>query len=282
MTTDNPYLIDTPALISFSGGRTSGFMLYKILEAYNFNLLPDIYVCFANTGKERPETLDFVNECAKQWKVNIIWLEYQRHAPYYKEVSFENASREGQPFTELIDTKKCLPSVFRRFCTADLKVRPITNLLKRKYKLDCWDMVIGLRYDEPQRVANMKNNDSKDWSTVMPLHENKITKRDIMTFWASQSFDLQLKPYQSNCELCFLKSYKQKINIIESNPPSYTWWITQENKFVYQDKKQNKSLPVLFQRNGLTYKQLEEIALSQESLFDLLNEDNPIDCFCTD
>ena len=37
--------------ISFSGGRTSGFMLYKILEANNG--LPDrAKVIFTNTGRE--------------------------------------------------------------------------------------------------------------------------------------------------------------------------------------------------------------------------------------
>ena len=29
----NPYKIDGPTCISFSGGRTSGYMLYKVIEA---------------------------------------------------------------------------------------------------------------------------------------------------------------------------------------------------------------------------------------------------------
>jgi len=44
----NPYKIEGPALISFSGGRTSGYMLYKILEAYDGKLPNDIHVVFAN------------------------------------------------------------------------------------------------------------------------------------------------------------------------------------------------------------------------------------------
>ena len=48
----NPYKIPEPALISFSGGRTSGFMLWKILQAYNGKLPEDIWVVFANTGKK--------------------------------------------------------------------------------------------------------------------------------------------------------------------------------------------------------------------------------------
>ena len=46
----NPYKIEGPALISFSGGRTSGFMLYHILQAHGGTLPEDYFVVFANTG----------------------------------------------------------------------------------------------------------------------------------------------------------------------------------------------------------------------------------------
>ena len=45
----NPYKIESPALISFSGGRTSGFMLYQILQAHNGSLPKDVHVTFATT-----------------------------------------------------------------------------------------------------------------------------------------------------------------------------------------------------------------------------------------
>ena len=56
-------------LISFSGGRTSAFMAKFCKEYYcNDNLL----FCFANTGKEREETLDFVHQCDKQFDLNVL------------------------------------------------------------------------------------------------------------------------------------------------------------------------------------------------------------------
>ena len=77
MTVDyaSPYFIEGPALISFSGGRTSAFMLHGILQAYDGQLPEDVVVAFANTGKEREETLRFVHECGLVWGVPIHWVE---------------------------------------------------------------------------------------------------------------------------------------------------------------------------------------------------------------
>ena len=58
----NPYKIHGPAIISFSGGRTSGFMLRKILDAHDGKLPEDVIVCFQNTGLEHPLTYEIVKE----------------------------------------------------------------------------------------------------------------------------------------------------------------------------------------------------------------------------
>jgi 3'-phosphoadenosine 5'-phosphosulfate sulfotransferase (PAPS reductase)/FAD synthetase len=60
----------------FSGGRTSGYMLNKLMEA-DKNFKNNYIVCFANTGKERQETLDFVHACEVNFDVEINWLEYR-------------------------------------------------------------------------------------------------------------------------------------------------------------------------------------------------------------
>lgn len=56
----NPYrLPDGNVQIAFSGGRTSAYMLHKLLDA-NGGLPDRAVVTFQNTGREMPETLDFV------------------------------------------------------------------------------------------------------------------------------------------------------------------------------------------------------------------------------
>ena len=64
----NPYLLDLPAVVNFSGGRSSGFMLYKIWEAFDFNWPDNCAVIFNNTGHEHPETYNFIHRVSEKWK----------------------------------------------------------------------------------------------------------------------------------------------------------------------------------------------------------------------
>lgn len=73
----NPYLLPPPSVVSFSGGRTSGYMLRMILDAHGGALPDGVKVVFCNTGKERHETLDFVERCSLEWGVPVTWLEYR-------------------------------------------------------------------------------------------------------------------------------------------------------------------------------------------------------------
>jgi 3'-phosphoadenosine 5'-phosphosulfate sulfotransferase (PAPS reductase)/FAD synthetase len=88
-------------IINFSGGRTSAYMTKRLIDMG----LTDYIVTFQNTGKEMPQTLDFVNECDKRWGLNIVWLEY-RFGNQFEVVSYETASRDGRPFAELIEHNK--------------------------------------------------------------------------------------------------------------------------------------------------------------------------------
>lgn len=78
----NPYLLPAQSVVSFSGGRTSGYMLRHVLDAHDEAGAPRPVVIFNNTGKEREETLQFVEECAIRWDVPIRWLEYRYDAPH--------------------------------------------------------------------------------------------------------------------------------------------------------------------------------------------------------
>ena len=97
----NPYRIEYPAIISFSGGKTSGYMLAKIIEAYDGKLPNGIKVVFCNTGLEHEKTYEFIKACEDNWGIEITWIEYQgkQQDERFKLVSFETASRKGEPLS---------------------------------------------------------------------------------------------------------------------------------------------------------------------------------------
>jgi 3'-phosphoadenosine 5'-phosphosulfate sulfotransferase (PAPS reductase)/FAD synthetase len=226
----DPFLIEGPALISFSGGRTSGYMLHEIVRAHGGRLPDDVKVAFANTGKEREETLRFVHECGSRWGVRVHWLEWRNAKPCFEEVGYNSASRSGEPFAALIKKKSYLPNVVTRFCTSELKIRAMRDFAQ-SFGWKRWLNVVGLRYDEGRRVlkALARNEQGKDpWRTAMPLSKAKVTRRDVMAFWARQPFDLRLRPYEGNCDLCFLKGAGKLLALMHEHPGLADWWIEQE------------------------------------------------------
>lgn len=225
----DPYLINGPALISFSGGRTSAYMLYQILQAHGGTLPDDVHVTFANTGKEREETLRFVHECASHWGVPIVWLERSGKGEFAI-VGANSASRNGEPFNTLIREKRYLPNSVTRYCTIELKIRVMRDYA-RSLGWKRWSNVVGLRADEMTRVnrANVRNEAKKEpFITIMPLAEAGVSNRDVRAFWFSQPFDLQLLPFEGNCDACFLKARPKLWEVERTAPGTLQWWAEAE------------------------------------------------------
>jgi len=224
------YAITGPALISFSGGRTSAYMLHEIICAHGGALPDDVHVCFANTGREREETLRFVHECGSRWNVRVRWLEWRDTPEGFEEVGFNSASRNGAPFKALIAKKRMPPNWKARFCTEFLKVRTMTAFAASQgWKSGAYAEVIGLRADEEPRLWSGRERAEKDGRDVRyPLATARISEDDVLSFWRQQPFDLGLRPGQGNCDLCFLKSQKTRAALMREWPGSADFWIEME------------------------------------------------------
>lgn len=253
-------------IINFSGGRTSAYMTKRLIDEG----LTDYIVMFANTGKEMPQTLEFINECSIRWKINITWVEY-RYGNKFEVVNYETASRNGRPFTELIDYKKgFLPNRMNRYCTDQLKIQTCKRYLKN-LNLKHWTIYNGIRYDEPQRWSKMKNSLPDYIDLEMPLVRWKITKNDIKIFWENQSFDLNLNHLFGNCDCCFLKGKGKILKIAKEKPGLLNWWIEKENNLL------NKGIINGTFINNMSLIKLLEISKSQGNLFE---NDPSFECFC--
>ena len=263
----DPFLIVEPTVISFSGGRTSAYMLWRVLQS-NHGLPDDAIVCFANTGKEHPATLDFVRDCERHWGVEIHWLEYTTEEPRFKRVDYETASRNGEPFEALILRKKYLPNPVTRFCTEEMKVKTIDRYLKSLGREGSTTMV-GIRADEPRRVAKLRAR-----GLLVPLVDAGVNQAAVQEFWKQSWFDLKLTfrdgiTALGNCDLCFLKGPNQIMSMIRENPNLADWWAAQE-----------LSIGATFRSDRPTYAQMQQFSKDQMDMF--AGMDEGISCFCGD
>jgi 3'-phosphoadenosine 5'-phosphosulfate sulfotransferase (PAPS reductase)/FAD synthetase len=278
----DPFKIDSPTCISFSGGRTSAYMLWRVLQS-NGGLPAEALVCFANTGKEDEATLRFVRDCQEHWQVPIVWLEYRVDAPGFAVVDFETASRNGEPFESLIRKRNYLPNPVARFCTVELKIK-----LSAKYLLsldwDEWDNLIGIRADEPRRVAKIRANPSDNLKGItrrMPLADVGIARQHVSAFWQQQPFDLELPnnngvTMHGNCDLCFLKGAHQIQSLIAEKPERANWWAQMEGSITNASIKDGGR----FRSDRPSYAEMARYTRQQIDMFDQAEE--AMACFCGD
>tara|TARA_R110002012_G_scaffold77953_2_gene198726 strand:+ start:24 stop:872 length:849 start_codon:yes stop_codon:yes gene_type:complete len=271
---------------TFSGGRTSAFMARFIQESNKYNDFDKVFI-FANTGKEKEETLEFINLCDKEWKLNVVWIEAKINkekgvGTTYKIVDFETASRNGQPFENMLKAYP-MPTTFGSNCTRELKQVPIHKYIKN-LNYDTVITAMGIRYDERHR----KSLHAKDNKLIYPLCDDiKVDSQFIRNFWDNQCFDLQLKDYQGNCDLCFKKSVRKRLTMIKENPKDADWWLEMENKYGTDkiprfDLRTNKSVQDLINESKKPFRTIEdlhEIRKKQGNLFDSVM-DYETDCFC--
>jgi len=275
----NPYAIDGPAVISFSGGRSSGFMLRNIIDAHGGTLPDDIKVIFANTGLEHHETYEFIHRIEENW-CDITWLEFdliqteEKQKYSFNIVDYFSSNQTGQPFEKLINKNvagggsKYMPNPVMRICTAELKVRTLQRYLKSLEWTE-WSNCIGLRADEQRRVSRMKADIKAD-QPIMPMAEAGHGNEDVKSFWKSHSLDLNL-PLDSNifgnCVGCFLKGYGKLEAIAREEPHQLDWWI-----------KQEKEAEATFVKDRPDYETIKRDAHLQQA-FDF---GDSVSCFCTD
>lgn len=273
---NDPFKINGPTCISFSGGRTSAYMLWRVLQS-NGGLPDEAKVCFANTGKEDEATLRFVRDCSVNWGVPITWLEY--NDTDYNVVTFETASRNGEPFEALIRKRQYLPNPVTRFCTQELKIRCIARYIfdlgmadtKSEAENMSW---VGMRADEGRRAAKIADK------SRIPLWTAGVTKEDVGQFWREQSFDLDLPNHNGvtmhgNCDLCFLKGGSQIVSLIAEKPQRAIWWAKMEALALA-----SKPDGAVFRKDRPSYASMLQFTEEQRNLFDPAEE--AIACFCGD
>lgn len=249
---------------SVSAGYSSVMMAIKLKEWYpNHNIIN----VMANTSKEREESLHFMNECDKHFKLNLVWLEANFHEKGIgvtpNIVTYENLKRNGEVFEEGIK-KLGIPSKVNKWCNRDMKLEILRKYANSIFGKDNYSVAVGIRADEIDRVRK----DYKTNNVFYPLMDRKISSNDRNRFWKDQSIKITIPAYKGNCDLCFAKSNRKLMTIIKEDTNLIEWWdrmlkdysqITIEGKPSYNDLlKENNGMS--FYRNYNTIQDLVKMA----------------------
>ena len=211
-------------VISYSGGLSSAYMTWLLLNNLDRSEW-EIAVIFANTGKEREETFQFILDCDKYFQFNTIWVEAvinpeRGMGTRHKVVDYHTASRNGEPFEQMI-LKYGIPNIRCKVCTRELKINAIRSYAKNYLGWKKFYTAMGIRADEARRVD--KHHEKRRF--LYPLvTDYTATRIDVNKFWLAQPFTLGLKSYQGNCDFCFEKSDRKLITLCKEAPGDTRWW----------------------------------------------------------
>lgn len=221
-------------VISISGGRTSAVMTKRVIE--NLSDKFEIILVFANTGLEHEATLKFLNDIQNHCGVKITWVEAlvdprQGKGVRHTIVDFETASRNGEPFREVVKKYGIFNSV-NMACTQRTKIDPINSYLKSigmKFgrKLDHLT-AIGYRADEADRISSRAD----DLGYIYPLVRWGVTKRDVAIECKKWSFDLDIPgDHFGNCQGCWKKSFRKLYTLAKEDPTVFDFFEEMEKKY---------------------------------------------------
>jgi hypothetical protein len=239
-------------LASFSGGRTSRYMTERLLAERAADT--EILIPFANTGDEDERTLLFVHQCDVDWRarygVGVIWLEAlvnpaHRAATTHRVVTYESASRNQEPFREVI-AKYGIPNKAFNHCNRELKLRPIHSYARSiGWALRSYETAIGIRADEIDRMSPAATKER--W--IYPMVGWGVTKPIVLAWSRDQGFDLDLEEENGNCKTCHKKSLRKLLTIMQRRPEAFAWRAEMEAEHPFTGAGEG---PRRFYRGGWT------------------------------
>ncbi len=141
---------DVPRIVKVSGGRSSGMMLLRLLDARALDPSRGDVAIFTNTSAEHPATYDYLGHLkvlAENRGLPFFWLEFCTYEdavrgdwarrPAYRLVNErpfgpDNPAgyrHRGEVFEEMLSYECATPSIQARFCTRMMKVAPSNAFL---------------------------------------------------------------------------------------------------------------------------------------------------------
>jgi hypothetical protein len=253
---------------SISGGKTSSYMALNYPADYNIFALVRIEAEYC-----KPKDESIVKYVSDKIGMDFIATAESDLTLYAVRDLEQKIGKEivwvtGETFEQVIINKKALPNLMQRFCTTEMKIRPIAEYCL--YQIgEIVEMRLGIRYDEMER-KNQHNtsfkiqtgctikNKRKKWQELeyralkYPLLQDRINTFHIWKWHLSQNINF---PPDSNCVGCFWKHVQQLRKNFDDEPLKMQWFAEQEIIIKRKFKKE------------MTYNQIKGINLQPEFSF---------------
>ncbi len=167
-----------PHILKFSGGRSSGMLLFTLLDNKLLDPARGDVIIFNNTSAEHPATYAFVAECKRiaeiTYGIPFFWLQFQtyedggkagfaRYPTYrlvkpvaqtpYEPDGYDNT---GAVFEEMLAWKGYVPNIHSRICTETLKLF-VTAEFVRDWLGNRNDLFMQGHIDKPRMNIDLIN-----------------------------------------------------------------------------------------------------------------------------
>jgi 3'-phosphoadenosine 5'-phosphosulfate sulfotransferase (PAPS reductase)/FAD synthetase len=203
---------ETPTrhVLGLSGGKDSA-----ALAIYMRDQVPEMEYFFCDTGRELPETYEFLQRLELVLGKKIARLNSDRDFDHWLHV-FGGA----------------LPSAQMRWCTKNLKIKPFEAWIGS----DSAITYIGIRADEDREgyISSRTNLIPK-----FPFKEDGLVKEDILRILDEAGVGLP-KYYEwrtrSGCFFCFFQRKHEWVRLSEEHPDLFQKAVEYEQKVNYEDK----------------------------------------------
>lgn len=173
---------ELPHIVKFSGGRSSGMLLFTLLDAGMLDAHRGDVVMFNNTSAEHPATYAFVRKCksaCEEKGIPFFWTEFQTYEsfadgdyarlPAYRLVNDIPYSKDnpdgyhcrGEVFEEMVSWTGYLPNRFKgRICTSWMKL-----FVSKEFLRDWFALKEGI-----ERLGHYGENSRLTADTVHATH----------------------------------------------------------------------------------------------------------------
>jgi 3'-phosphoadenosine 5'-phosphosulfate sulfotransferase (PAPS reductase)/FAD synthetase len=195
-------------VLGISGGKDS-----SALAIYMRAKVPQMEYFFCDTGAELPETYDYLNQLEAALGKQIVRL---------------NTSRDFDHWLQVY--QGTLPSASMRWCTKNLKIKPLEEWLGDDPAIS----YVAIRADE-NRLGYVSTKPNIE--AVFPFREDGIDRDGVNRILDESGIGLPAYyewRTRSGCYFCFFQRKHEWVGLAERHPDLFQKAVEYENKVNYQ------------------------------------------------